>query len=291
MTFGERAFSPSAFQKKRTVEMKKYRIGSTWISYDSSGADRGLPLVFLHGASVDHVSMKNTFEPYFRRLARKYRRVYIDLPGHGESGHSLFRATLPALLKDVEAFLRGNFKKPPSLVGYSMGGFVALKLAEKMRFPSLFLVAPPVYSNKYKVSKPEKVELHCDELTVAERKGADARYLLLAAKRTPETLRKYRANTVPGFSPGRFAYRTLLFANANSLSLTIKPRLIRSRTVILAGRQDILVGYRDQFELASRLKFGEYHSFNDCGHYLPNECGQFRALFLNWLKERVEGLG
>lgn len=264
--------------------MKKYRIGSTWISYDSCGADNGAPLVFLHGATVDHVSMKNTFEPYFQGLGTEFRRVYVDFPGHGESGHSLFRATLPALLKDVDLFLRGNFVKPPSLVGYSMGGFVALKLAEKTWFPSLFLVAPPVCSNKRKVSKPKKLELHCDELTVEERKGADARYLRLAAKRTPETLRKYKANLAAGFSPGRLAYQTLMFANANSAGLAIKPRLIKSRTVILAGRQDILAGYRDQFELASRLKFGEYHSFHDCGHFLPNECAQFEHLFRNWLK-------
>ena len=263
---------------------KKYNIGSTWISHISLGADKGIPLVFLHGATVDHVSMKNTFEPYFKGMEREYRRVYLDFPGHGESGRPLARATMRALLEDMEAFFRDNFEKPPSVIGYSMGGFVAMKLAEKLRFPSLFLVAPPVFTNKNKISKPKKVELMFDQLTLKERKAADARYLLLAAKRTSETLRKYKANLVSGFSPGRFAYQTLLFANANLASLTIRPRMIRSRTVILAGRQDILTGYRDQFELVSRLKSGEYHAFYDCGHFLPNECGQFETIFLNWLK-------
>ncbi len=229
--------------------------------------------------------MKNTFEPYFKGMDREYRRVYLDFPGHGESGRPLARATMRALLADMESFLSDNFEKPPSVVGYSMGGFVAMKLAEKIKFPSLFLVAPPVCTNKHKISKPKKVELASDELTLEERKAADARYLLLAVKRTSETLRRYRANLVPGFSPGRFAYQTLLFANANSVSLTIRPRLIGSRTVILAGRQDILTGYRDQFELVSRLKSGEYHSFYDCGHFLPNECGQFDALFIDWLNK------
>lgn len=264
--------------------MNNYNTGKTNIAYDSVGPEKGTPVVFLHGATIDHVSMENTFEPYFRCRNGKHRRVYPDFPGHGASGRKLDRANMRALLEDTEAFLGANFKEPPALVGYSMGGFVALKLAEKMHFPSLFLIAPPVRTDKYKIARPTSVTVVSDELTEAEKKTADARYLALAAKKTAQTLERYTANVAAGFSPGRLAFQARLFKSAIAEDLTIEPGLIGSRTAFLVGQQDTLAGYRDQFELSSNLKNSEYHSFYDCGHFLPNECGQFEALFREWLR-------
>lgn len=264
--------------------MKFFDTGKISISYDTKGPADGRPLVFLHGATVDHVSMENTFEPYFRGRGSQHRRVYPDFPGHGASGHPLERATMRALLEDTEAFLRGNFPEPPALVGYSLGGFTALKLAEKLRFPSLFLIAPPVCSDRNKILRPEAVTVVIDELSEAEKSAADARYLALAAKRTAQTLKRYKANLAEGFSPGRLAFQSRLFKGAAAENIGIEPDRIGSGTVFLTGRQDTLTGYRSQFELSSLLKDSEYHSFYDCGHFLPVECAGFEALFREWLR-------
>lgn len=265
------------------LKMKKYHTGSAWLAYDSLGAEDGIPLLFLHGATVDHVSMKNTFEQYFPGAGQEYRRVYLDLPGHGESDSPLLRANMGELFKDVAAFIRGNFARPPCLVGYSLGGFLALKLAETTPFPTMFLIAPPVYTNKARIAKPGEMELAVDELTEDERRGAERRYLLLSAKKSAETLKRYRANLASGISPARWLYQTKLFQNAIESDLTIDPGRIMSAMAFLVGQQDLLVGYRDQFELSAKLKFSEYHSFCDCGHFLPVECPQFGSIFLNWL--------
>ncbi|MBI4351287.1 MAG: alpha/beta hydrolase [Elusimicrobia bacterium] len=264
--------------------MKSFNTGKVAISYAAKGPADGLPLVFLHGATLDHVSMRNTFEPYFRARGARHRRIYPDFPGHGASGRPLERATMASLLEDTEAFLSGNFSEPPALVGYSLGGFVALKLAEKVRFPSLFLIAPPVCSDRNRLIRPEAVTVVSDELTEAEKGTADARYLALAAKRTTRTLKSYKANLAAGFSPGRLAFQARLFKGAAAENIGIEPGLIGSRTVFLTGRQDTLTGYRPQFELSSKLKNSEYHSFYDCGHFLPVECEGFGPLFLEWLR-------
>lgn len=263
--------------------MKKHNTGKNWISYDSAGPEGARAVVFLHGATVDHVSMKNTFEPYFQGINGEHRRIYPDFPGHGASGHPLKRANMQALLEDVGAFISGNFKEPPALVGYSMGGFVALKLAEKTRFPSLFLIAPPVCTDKAKITRPESITIISDELTEDEKRSADARYLNLATKRTAQTLQKYKTGAATGFSPGRLAYQARLFGNAAAENLGITPGLIGSRTTFLVGQQDTLTGYRGQFELSSSLINSEYHSFYDCGHFLPYECSQFGRIFTEWL--------
>ncbi|HAN05510.1 MAG: hypothetical protein A2X29_03510 [Elusimicrobia bacterium GWA2_64_40] len=264
--------------------MNKFDTGNTWMAYAEAGPEKGRPVVFLHGATVDHVSMKNTFEPYFTGPAAAYRRVYPDFPGHGASDSPLTRANITALLEDTAAFFRGNFSKPPAVVGYSLGGFVALKLAEKIRFPSLFLISPPVRTDKAKIRRPAAATIITDELTQAQKKTADARYLKLAVKRTAQTLEKYIADIPSGFYPGRLTYQALLTRRAAAANLGIKPDLIESSTTFLVGQQDTLTGYLDQFKLSTRLKDSEYHSFYDCGHFLPHECRQFETLFREWLR-------
>lgn len=268
--------------------MNKYSVGSLSLAYDCFGPEDGMPLVFLHGATADHNSMMNTFEQYFPGPGGGYRRFYVDLPGHGESDCPFLRASMADLLADVGGFLRGNFARPPCVVGYSMGGFLALKLAETTAFPALFLIAPPVYTNKERIKKPKKIETAADELSEEERKSADSRYLLLSAKKNSRTLQGYKANQVPGFFPARWIYQARLFRNAIAANLTIDPRRITSSSAFLVGQQDLLVGYRDQFELSSKLRFSEYHSFYDCGHFLPLECSQFGGIFLNWLETAAE---
>ena len=263
--------------------MKKFDTGAGLLAYESYGSEAGLPLVFLHGSTLDHVSMKNTFEKYFNGRDREYRRIYVDLPGHGESGHSVLRANMSGLLEDLGAFLKGNFDRPPCLVGYSLGGFAALKLAESTPFPAMFLIAPPVFTDRTRVERPLQMTAYTDELTEEERSSADARYLLLSAKRTTDTLKRYRANLTPGFSAGRWLYQARLVRGAAAENLSIDSTRIVSGATFLVGRQDLLVGYRDQFELSLKLKCSEYHSFSDCGHFLPLECGQFGGLFRNWL--------
>jgi len=265
------------------ISMKKYDTGAAQLAYEVLGAEGGLPLVFLHGSTLDHVSMKNTFEGYFEGRDRDYRRIYVDLPGHGASGHSVLRANIKDLLEDLGAFLKGNFERPPCLVGYSLGGFAALKLAESLPFPALFLIAPPLCTDRAMINKPVTITLAADELTDEEKEEADARYMLLAAKRTTDTLKRYRGNLAAGFSAGRWLYQAKLVRGAAAENLSVDPARIVSGTTFLVGRQDLLVGYRDQFELSMKLKCSEYHSFSDCGHFLPVECAQFGGLFRHWL--------
>lgn len=259
------------------------------MAFAENGPAAGPALLFLHGVTVDHVSMENAFEPYFRGDNAGCRRVYADFPGHGASDCPLARANMPDLLEDTAAFVRGNFKTPPSVVGYSLGGLVALKLAEKIRFPSLFLVAPPVRTDRARISRPKAVTIISDELTQAQKKKADARYLALSVRRDGETLNKYLAGVPAGFSPARLTYQALLVRRAGFRETVVNPRLIESPTTFLTGQQDTLAGYRDQFNLSTKLKHSEYHSFYDCGHFLPHECRQFGTLFSEWLRAVAAG--
>ncbi|MBI4475224.1 MAG: alpha/beta hydrolase [Acidobacteria bacterium] len=83
----------------------------------------GPPMVFIHGAGASGRLFGNQFQA-FRDRARCY---FLDLPGHGESAES-GELTIEGYARAVVDFL-ASLTEPVTLVGHSMGGAVALKVA------------------------------------------------------------------------------------------------------------------------------------------------------------------
>ena len=44
----------------------------------------GYPILILHGSTLDHRHMFETFEPLFG-ATEGWKRIYVDMPGHGNS--------------------------------------------------------------------------------------------------------------------------------------------------------------------------------------------------------------
>lgn len=98
--------------------------------WDSQGA--GLPVVFLHGNSA----CKESFQKQFNSvLASQYRFIAIDLPGHGRSD----KAADPENTYSVEGYAKVasevieklNLGVKPAMVGWSLGGHIALEVSKK----------------------------------------------------------------------------------------------------------------------------------------------------------------
>ena len=85
----------------------------------------GPPLVFVHGLSG---CWQNWLEniPHF---ARRHRVIAIDLPGFGESELPQEDITIPGYGRFVDAFLGEIGVECASIVGNSMGGFIAAEVA------------------------------------------------------------------------------------------------------------------------------------------------------------------
>lgn len=85
------------------------------------------PLLMLHGFLGTHA----TWQPLVRGLRRQFRVVRPDLYGHGRSGAPADREHLEpdGLAKDLLALMAAAAPAPFALVGYSMGGRIALRMA------------------------------------------------------------------------------------------------------------------------------------------------------------------
>ncbi|HMQ29270.1 MAG TPA: alpha/beta fold hydrolase [Chloroflexaceae bacterium] len=92
------------------------------------GSDPDLPVVLLHGIADSALTWAFTM----RGLARVGPVYAIDLPGFGQSGYPPGRryATIREHVAVVAAFIEAVVGRPALVVGNSMGGWIAGRLAE-----------------------------------------------------------------------------------------------------------------------------------------------------------------
>src|SRR5580704_16221614 len=97
------------------------------LAWDERGI--GEPVVCLHGFGLDRSVMAAAMEPVLG-LRPGLRRIYPDLPGHGESPAG---PPGPAGVADaVSAFIDGPLGGGPVLLaGWSYGGYIAATLARR----------------------------------------------------------------------------------------------------------------------------------------------------------------
>nr|WP_246221151.1 alpha/beta hydrolase [Phytoactinopolyspora mesophila] len=96
-----------------------------------SGLAEGCPVVFLHGASPDGGRI---WRPQVRDLSSDMRCYVVDLPGHTGSS-TVAWTSLNDTADQVAEFIRNKIGGPAGIVGLSLGGCVAIRLA--MRNPEL----------------------------------------------------------------------------------------------------------------------------------------------------------
>ena len=86
---------------------------------------QGPDIVFLHG----FLGSGDNFWPHAQALQDHYRCWLLDLPGHGRSPH-LRHYTMSTMAEDVYETLQHLGIGPVHMVGHSLGGKVAARLAQ-----------------------------------------------------------------------------------------------------------------------------------------------------------------
>lgn len=149
------------------------RGGGPALWFGTRGHRSNDPLVLLHGFTQTHRS----WDALTERLAESHFVVLPDLPGHGASGVARSRAamglerTADAVAELIEATCEG---RKTAVVGYSLGGRVALALACKRQELLSRLVlegaSPGIESARERKERRARDEALADEI---EERGLD----------------------------------------------------------------------------------------------------------------------
>lgn len=117
-------------QLQRNKTMNKYYYTSDFgkISYQEHGSAQRA-ILCLHSNS----SCKEAFDSVGKsEIFKSWRVITVDLPGHGESDNALpdsYVYTIPGMAKCINALIESLDCKVEALVGWSLGGHVALEVA------------------------------------------------------------------------------------------------------------------------------------------------------------------
>lgn len=266
----------------------KCQLGQTTVHYEQVG--EGTPILFLHGFGDSHHSMMAWFEPVFQERDG-WRRIYVDMPGHGYTpGHVSIRTAndvLVLLMAFVDKVLPGERF---ALGAFSFGGFIARALLNRRPedVSGMLLVCPAVDVSRSKYPAPEKVALVRDSEwfeRLSEEEAALAERWLV--RQDEQTLRRYQQEVrahkelldvefLTAFQPSRY---TLSFDVDELAEQFAQP------VAILAGRQDWIVGYQGAYELLKNYPRATFSTLDVAGHFLPIEQPKpFQATVQDWLE-------
>lgn len=114
------------------------RLRSARVAISRNGG--GTPIVLLHALG----SGRHAWDPIVPALAEQYEVIALDLPGFGDSTPlpSSVTPTPAALAAAVAVALDDADVHSPHVVGNSLGGWVALELAQLRPLASVTLISP-----------------------------------------------------------------------------------------------------------------------------------------------------
>ena len=116
----------SAFASPPQPRHADVRVGTgVRLHFVEQGDPTGQPIILLHGYSDSWVSWTQVLP----LIDRKYHVYVPDLRGHGESDRPAIGYTFPDFAGDVIAFMDAKGIKKATIVGHSMGSFVAQHVA------------------------------------------------------------------------------------------------------------------------------------------------------------------
>lgn len=253
----------------------------------------GQPIVFIHGFPEDHEVLLNCFEPIFATV-EGYQRIYVDLPGMGESTASEALRTADDMLSVIQSFIKQVIKAENYLlVGQSYGGYLSLGLVNVMpeKIDGLFLLCPCVKAERSKRTLPKRQVREETDFSIDESETeAYSDFMEMAVIANEKTWSSYKKDILPGLLRADKMFVNDYQSNGYALSFEAdfnQNNYDRSVT-FLTGKQDDCVGYRDAFELADSFSHATFLTIDNAGHNLQIEQPElFQDEFKRWLA-RVE---
>lgn len=245
----------------------------------------GTPLLMIHGFCVDH-RLLLSLEPVFAANGG-WQRVYVDLPGMGQTPAGSDIDGSEAVVAGISAFIKETFgTRPFAVLGNSFGGLLARRVVSDFgeQVLGLALICPVVFPNHADRDVPVRTVLRRDPAVTESLDPEDAKdYGDMAVVESQENWELFRDHALPGLRAfdrraiGRIAARYALDSQPESTEYP-------GPTLIIAGRQDHVVGYRDAFQLLGYYPRATISVLDGAGHNAHLDQPEVvRSLLDDWL--------
>lgn len=223
----------------------------------------------------------------------QWERHYIDLPGSGSSTR-LEAMTSEAVVDAVSRYIDASLaERDFALVGVSYGGFIARALHARYggRVLGSTLIAPAVkaagrrqISVGHQVVEFDGFESELDESDSVVLSS----FKSISPRHTRTSWTAYVEHVVPGYQAHDREAAAELLENYNlepfPESALTEP--LDGTNLLIAGKQDSVVGWRDQLELLDFYNHLSYAALDGAGHNVHlDQPAVVGSLFEDWLSK------
>lgn len=253
----------------------------------------GFPTLIIHGWHGDGRVEELDFEPIFSK-SPGFRRIYVDLPGMGKTPANNVKdmdEIYHRLVGFVDHRLGGSRF---ALAGTSCGGYLARAIAQKYKdqIDGLLLRVPLVEPDD------SKRDLDAFEPLVANKKfmstltEEDRSKLGNFPVQTPAYTEALKTKLKDGYHRAEKAFDPAVLDPIRldpkryslSFSLDDASAKLLAPTLIICGRHDGVVGYRDSLRLLELYPRSTFAVLDRGTHGIPiDETGVFEALVKDWI--------
>lgn len=251
---------------------------------------QGIPMIILHGYEIDQVAMIASLEPLMGN--RSIERIYMDLPGMGMSQHyeSIKNAddmigeliSLVSHLVGDQAFI---------IAGLSYGGYLARGIVRHFRqqIKGILLIVP-VVDPDFKNRRLPAHEVLYEETAFIKKLSPEvlqeARELSVVI--TEKGMARKAKEIFPAIERGDQIFLERYQKEGYKASYDVDEfnHTIMSPVCVIAGKQDSVVGFMDQYDLSLQYKYSHFAALNEAGHDLNYEQeAVFNQLVISWLDQ------
>ncbi len=255
----------------------------------------GRPIIMLHGWSLNHRSLQSDLEPLFGQR-NGWKRIYLDLPGHGRTPGRDWITNQDKMLDVVLQFIDKVIPGQRFVVaGSSAGAYLARGIAyhKSELLDGLLLEVPMIIADDAKRRLPAHIALVRDPVLIAGLEPGDAEVITqLAVVQSRKWVDALRVFSDPADGTGDQECQARIRENPGNYAFTFDvdaiPKPCPAPALIVTGRQDASVGYRDAWGIIENYPRGTFAVLDRAGHGLSIEQEElYHALFNEWL-DRVE---
>ncbi|KAJ5512619.1 hypothetical protein N7463_002171 [Penicillium fimorum] len=253
----------------------------------------GLPVLIIHGWQMEGRVEELDFEPIFSKIPG-FRRIYVDLPGMGRTPASNVKDMDEIYLRLVQFIDSRLGRSRFLLVGSSCGGYLARAIAQKYieQVDGLLLRVPLIEPKDSMRDVDDFKPLVTNEQLMSNISAEDRTILGNVLIQTPAYIKALKARYEKIILPADKAADNKVLDPIRadphryqlSFSLDNENAKFFAPTLVVCGRQDESVGYRDSLRLLELYPRSTYVILDRGTHGLPiDETSVFEALVRDWI--------
>jgi pimeloyl-ACP methyl ester carboxylesterase len=261
------------------------------VYYESYG--EGTPILNIHGFGIDHHVMTGCMEPILKDRSG-WQRIYLDLPGMGRTKAPEWLKNSDQMLDVVVQFCDKVMPGRSFLVaGESYGGYLARGLVYRMpeRLDGVLLICPVIIADPAKRDRPWHTVFYADERMLSGIDPDDRKFFeRMVSQQDQKRWKRFQQDILPGRRFKDEAFLSELKHHGYGFSFDVDriAQPFDKPSLVLAGRQDASVGYKDTLRLIDNYARGTFVVLDRASHSLEVEQEEvFNTLVVEWL-DRVK---